>query len=286
MQREFIITRQGRDFVLYAGLLDAAHRDGLSAIRTNLIQAPTPANGFVAICHAEVTTQRGTFSGLGDADPENAPRPMMNAIVRLAETRAKARALADAVNVAMTAIEELADAPSELPASSVAPRSPAARPVHLPDQVHLPDPTSVPGPVRHLGDPPPVPAISAARTASRDPDVDLRADDRSRPAPDTTRTSPPATRTVAARTTRSRPGTAPDGGLPEGARASRPVAVSPATAGLPATANQLDAISRLARSLGRTIQSDGITRVAASELITQLSNERFPPVRRDAPDSE
>ena len=49
MQREFIITRQGRDFVMYAGLLDAAHRDGLSAIRTTLLQAPSPANGFAAI---------------------------------------------------------------------------------------------------------------------------------------------------------------------------------------------------------------------------------------------
>ncbi|NCA14261.1 MAG: hypothetical protein EBS89_09030, partial [Proteobacteria bacterium] len=67
MQREFIITRQGRDFVMYAGLLDAAHRDGLSAIRTTLLQAPSPANSFAAICHAEVTTSRGTFTGLGDA---------------------------------------------------------------------------------------------------------------------------------------------------------------------------------------------------------------------------
>ena len=64
MQREFIITRLGKEYVLYAGLLDAAHQAGLRQIRTQLVQAPGPQNGFVAICHAEVVTERGTFTGL------------------------------------------------------------------------------------------------------------------------------------------------------------------------------------------------------------------------------
>src|SRR5579883_2740354 len=63
---EFLIQRQGRTLILYAGLLDAAHRSaGLRSIRTTLIQAPTDANGQLAVCAAEVTTEDGRmFSGI------------------------------------------------------------------------------------------------------------------------------------------------------------------------------------------------------------------------------
>ena len=113
MKREFVINRHGKDYVLYAGLLDEAHTQGLKGIRTQLVQAPTGQNGQVAICLAEVVTERGTFTGLGDASPENVSRAMSNALIRLAETRAKARALRDAINVSMVAVEELSEAAPE-----------------------------------------------------------------------------------------------------------------------------------------------------------------------------
>ena len=59
MKREFMIERQGRSFVLYAGLLDEAHQRGLKAIRTQLLQAPTAANGDTTICHAIVEMEDG-----------------------------------------------------------------------------------------------------------------------------------------------------------------------------------------------------------------------------------
>ena len=107
MRSEFIVELQGRKFVKYAGVLDEAHNQGLSAIRTTLIQAPTDENGMLAIVSAEVTTSKGTFSGLGDAAPANVSRNIAPHIIRMAETRAKARALRDAVNVAETLVEEL-----------------------------------------------------------------------------------------------------------------------------------------------------------------------------------
>ncbi len=109
MKKEFIVNRQGKDFVVYAGLLDQAHREGLKRITTKLVQAPLDENGRLAICYAEVETEKGLFSGIGDASPDNVGRMIATHIVRMAETRAKARALRDAINVGVTALEELGD---------------------------------------------------------------------------------------------------------------------------------------------------------------------------------
>ncbi len=109
MKKEFVVERQGRHFVLYAGLLDEAHNQGLKSISTSLIQCPSESNGNVAICQAVVETEKGRFSGIGDASPANVPYAMANCTIRMAETRAKARALRDAVNVGVTALEELAE---------------------------------------------------------------------------------------------------------------------------------------------------------------------------------
>jgi hypothetical protein len=103
----FIIDRQGKPAVLYAGLLDLAHRSGLKSVVTSLLQAPTAENGQTAICHALVETERGIFSGIGDANPANVGRMVALHIIRMAETRAKARALRDALNVGGVSLEEL-----------------------------------------------------------------------------------------------------------------------------------------------------------------------------------
>jgi hypothetical protein len=118
MDSRFIVTRSGKQFCLYAGLLDEAHRQGLKRITTMLIQVPAEDNGHTAIVTAEVETERGAYSGIGDASPQSVARPMVPHIVRLAETRAKARALRDAVNVAVAALEELGGDVEDAPVSN------------------------------------------------------------------------------------------------------------------------------------------------------------------------
>lgn len=126
MREEFMMTRQGKQYVLFAGLLDEAHSRGLVGIDTELIQVPEDSNGQVAVVKATVQIEDSggsgdpsnlrTFSGIGDASPQNVSRNIVPHLIRMAETRAKARALRDAVNVGATALEELSDG-DEGPAS-------------------------------------------------------------------------------------------------------------------------------------------------------------------------
>ena len=116
MKDQFIVQKQGKTFVLYAGLLDEAHARGLKRIETQLLQIPTTANDQVAIAQAAVETEAGIFHGIGDASPANVPSHLVNAIIRMAETRAKARALRDAVNIGCVSLEETSDEELEAPA--------------------------------------------------------------------------------------------------------------------------------------------------------------------------
>ena len=110
MRDEFFIERHGKKYVLFAGLLDEAHNKNLTSIQTKLLQSPSEENGQVAIVHARVELEHGKygyFEGIGDASPDNVGRAIVPHLIRMAETRAKARALRDAVNIGVTALEEL-----------------------------------------------------------------------------------------------------------------------------------------------------------------------------------
>ena len=106
-----------KEVALYKGLLAKAHEEGLSSIRTRQLQFATDENARVAISVARVTTSKGTFEGIGDASPDNVPPHILPHLNRMAETRAKARALRDAVNIGVVSFEEL-DGASEAAGSS------------------------------------------------------------------------------------------------------------------------------------------------------------------------
>ena len=121
MREEYMIERQGKRFVLYAGLLEEAHSRGLRSVETELLQIPGAENGGLAIVKAVVRTEEGKFSGIGDASPENVSRNIAPHLIRMAETRAKARALRDAINVGVTALEELGGGDEEAARNDAAP---------------------------------------------------------------------------------------------------------------------------------------------------------------------
>ena len=58
IDKQFIVERNGKSFVLYAGLLSAAHDQGLKRITTKLLQVPSVDNAQTAIVSAEVETAK------------------------------------------------------------------------------------------------------------------------------------------------------------------------------------------------------------------------------------
>lgn len=122
MKPEHIIIKNGREFVLYSGLLDLAFEKGLVGIKTTILQYPHDENHWTVIVEAVATfaTPAGdihSFTGIGDANTKNVSPAMAPSYIRMGETRAKARALRDGVNVGMACVDELDGNDSDAPHS-------------------------------------------------------------------------------------------------------------------------------------------------------------------------
>jgi hypothetical protein len=106
----FIIEIEGKEFVKYPGLLDLGHQKGISQIEVEPLQIPSKENGNFAICKATVVSKTGeTYVDVGDANLQNCNSKVSKHLLRMASTRAIARALRSFTNIGMTCLEELAD---------------------------------------------------------------------------------------------------------------------------------------------------------------------------------
>ena len=104
---KFIVNLKGKDFVTYEGLLDLAHQMGLISIKTEFIKFVSDGICDTVIVKAVASTKDKEFHGIGDASPRSVNKMIEPHMIRMAETRAKARALRDLTNIGMTAFEEL-----------------------------------------------------------------------------------------------------------------------------------------------------------------------------------
>ena len=110
LDERFITEIEGNEFVKYPGLLDLGHQKGILKIEVESLQLPTKENGNFAVCKATVVSKTGeTFTDLGDANPGNCTSRVSKHLLRMASTRAIARALRSYTNIGMTCLEELAD---------------------------------------------------------------------------------------------------------------------------------------------------------------------------------
>jgi predicted nucleic acid-binding Zn finger protein len=122
LKERFLTSIKGKEFVLYAGVLDLANQKGLLGLDVSLIQFPSKENGNEAICRAVAEGKNGEiFADVGDANPNNCPEMIAKHLIRLASTRAKGRVLRDYTNISMVCLEEL-DSMEDVIASKTPPK--------------------------------------------------------------------------------------------------------------------------------------------------------------------
>ncbi len=110
LDERFLTNIKGKDFVLFAGVLDLATQKGLLKLEVELIQYPSKENNHEAICHAVAVGKNGeVFADIGDANPNNCHSIIAKHLIRMASTRAKGRCLRDMCNIGIACLEELSD---------------------------------------------------------------------------------------------------------------------------------------------------------------------------------
>lgn len=117
-----IMNFRGNEYITYKGLLDIAHEKGLQKMDTKIEHIDFKTH--TAVVKGTVYMRSGEeYSAMGDASPENVSNASIQPhFLRMAETRALARALRQATNVGMTSLEELEiGKPAELPDHKEAP---------------------------------------------------------------------------------------------------------------------------------------------------------------------
>lgn len=102
----YIVQLNRKDFILYTGLIALAHQRGLLSIETEPIELDFENVRFVFKAVAKGKNGE-IFTGYGDATKFNVSKNILPHAIRMAETRAKARALRDFTGLGITAYIEL-----------------------------------------------------------------------------------------------------------------------------------------------------------------------------------
>jgi hypothetical protein len=106
----YIVRLQGKDFILYTGLLSLAHEMGLKSITAEPVEIDWENGRFIfkaTVVMLDASGVERVFEDYGDCTKHNTNKMIYPAALRMASTRAKARALRDATGLGLTAFEEL-----------------------------------------------------------------------------------------------------------------------------------------------------------------------------------
>jgi hypothetical protein len=101
--RDHVVTIQGKPFVKVSGLLALAHARGLQSLTTIF----TYNDAELALAQSTAVFPFGSFTDVGDASPSNCNPKVRLHFRRVAATRSTARALRQALNIPIVALEEL-----------------------------------------------------------------------------------------------------------------------------------------------------------------------------------
>jgi len=102
---EKIITLQGKQYITHAGLLEVAHKRGISRLETEIVSDQL---ADTIIVKTKLTMKDGSYyEAYGDANDKNVNAMIQPHKLRMAETRSVNRALRFATNVGLCSIEEL-----------------------------------------------------------------------------------------------------------------------------------------------------------------------------------
>lgn len=112
---KFVKNLQGKEFMTYNGLISLAKEKGVKSMTSRILQFPNADNNNTIIVEAIVvgyeeingTETEVTYTGIGDANVGNCNKQVGQHFIRMADTRAKGRALRDFLGIDMVMSEEL-----------------------------------------------------------------------------------------------------------------------------------------------------------------------------------
>lgn len=126
------VNLKGKQHALYKGVLREAIENGLTRLVVTVLQFPSPENGNLAVCSATAVFEGADgkermFVEVGDCDDRNCGSMIAMHKIRMSATRAKGRALRDALGLGEALFEEMGGADPE-PAQKREYQEPNARP--------------------------------------------------------------------------------------------------------------------------------------------------------------
>lgn len=112
---KFVKNLQGKEFMTYNGLIALGKDKGIKSMTSKILQYPSDNNNNTIIIEASLVgyeevngkLEEVTYTGIGDANTGNCNKQVGQHFIRMADTRAKGRALRDFLGIDMVMSEEL-----------------------------------------------------------------------------------------------------------------------------------------------------------------------------------